>query len=49
MDQTTKNGPKKLEKTMKTRNFTRDDKSKPHAETIKSEKLRSENADRIYE
>lgn len=49
VDKTTKNGLKNLEKTIKAKNFTQEEKDSPHAETVKSEKIRYENADSIYE
>ncbi|MCM3337509.1 hypothetical protein M3650_02310 [Paenibacillus sp. MER TA 81-3] len=49
MDKTTKNGLKNLEKTIKAQDFTQEEKDSPHVETVKSEKIRYENADSIYE
>jgi hypothetical protein len=49
MDATSKKGIKNLEKTLKTEEVTKTKKEGTDTETIKSEMIRYENADSIYE
>jgi hypothetical protein len=47
--ETVKKGLENLEKTIEAQDLTNEDKEGTNAETVKSEKLRGDNADNIYE
>ncbi|WP_232698618.1 hypothetical protein [Brevibacillus daliensis] len=50
MDETTNKGDlKNQEKTLKTKGLVDDEKEGTHTKTVKSEMIRAENADSIYE